>query len=256
MGSRRGFLQGLGLGAAALFGKVVKSKADTVKEAFPDNEKENLEALEFTTTPDAKVKESPTNVCLKKGAQDIYCSGFIPNKEDKLSEILNGGSGKLDLIWGPEFKHGLKADRICNYTDCRFFMNETAERGMVVSADPNNENCVRKQQGNEKPLGILLNDVVSFDFTRQLYIPWFDEIAMGGKVEVVTDGEVTIKCECPAGGIKPNDYIYSYKGTPYGEGKYSSFCMDPRIGTSLSYSDEDGYVKIQLDINSEVKCSG
>ena len=87
----------------------------------------------------------------------------------------------------------LKADRHELDVDISFFYNEgTAERGGVVVLDTVGSGAAMDQAGAKVkyaaatnaliPVGILLNDVVNLDLTRQ-HINWHqDEVQKGGKV--------------------------------------------------------------------------
>lgn len=97
----------------------------------------------------------------------------------------------------------LKADRIEESTDISFFYNEgTATRGGVVVLDAANASGAAMDQGANKvkyavatstdvPVGILLNDVVNKDLTRTHLNQYKDEVQKGGKVTVMTRGQVT-----------------------------------------------------------------
>jgi len=97
----------------------------------------------------------------------------------------------------------LKPDRVELLTDVSFFMNTTAERGGVVSVvtatsgvgvsmdDANAVVAYAAVASGAKPVGLLLNDVVNLDLTRQ-HINWHkDETQVGGKVTVLRVGQVT-----------------------------------------------------------------
>ena len=70
----------------------------------------------------------------------------------------------------------LRPDRNEHLTDLSFFMNETAERGVIVTAATQGSGAAMDDATaavqvanatNEKPVGLLLNDVVNLDLTRQ-----------------------------------------------------------------------------------------
>ena len=86
----------------------------------------------------------------------------------------------------------LKGDRYELQTDVSFFMNEVAERGGCVTlaststpsgvAMDSSANVVTyvTNPSGKVPLGILLNDMVNIDLTRQ-HINWHkDELQKGG----------------------------------------------------------------------------
>ena len=89
----------------------------------------------------------------------------------------------------------LKADRHELDVDISFFMNETAERGQVVCIQTAGSGAAMDQAGalvsiqgatgSVIPVGVLLNDVVNLDLTRQ-HINWHkDEVQKGGKVAIL-----------------------------------------------------------------------
>lgn len=145
----------------------------------------------------------------------------------------------------------LKPDRIEHLTDISFFMNTTAERGGVVSfvsggvgaAMDDADAIVEYAVANTgAPAGVLLNDVVNLDLTRQ-HINWHrDEVQVGGKVTLLRVGQVT------------TDLV---DGTPIaGDAAYvgpsglisTSSSGATQIGTFLSSVDSDGYAKVSVNI--------
>ena len=156
----------------------------------------------------------------------------------------------------------LKPDR--NYTsdvDISFFMNETAERGIIVIHDTAATGTVAAMDDanatvsiptgtNGQPAGLLLNDVVNLDLTRQ-HINWHqDEVQIGGKVTllkrgvVVTDQLVT--------GIDPLPGEKAYFTTS-GKISNSSVATDDinsatQIGRFLSSKNSDGFAKVEINI--------
>ena len=133
----------------------------------------------------------------------------------------------------------LKSDRIELLTDISFFMTTTAERGGVVSAvtsgsgvsmdDANAVVGYAAVASGSKPVGVLLNDVVDLDLTRQ-HINWHrDEIQVGGKVTVLRQGQVTT-----------DKLVSGLIGT--------SSTNAVQIGSFLSGKDADGYAKVSVNI--------
>ena len=95
----------------------------------------------------------------------------------------------------------LKADRYEESTDISFFYNAGAvtRGGVVCLADQGQasgaaldqgENLVAytacANAGTDRPVGILLNDVVNKDLTRTHLNQFKDEVQKGGKVTVMT----------------------------------------------------------------------
>jgi hypothetical protein len=150
----------------------------------------------------------------------------------------------------------LKPDRIELLTDISFFMNTTAERGGVVSAvttasgvgvsmdDANAVVSYAAAASGAKPVGVLLNDVVDIDLTRQ-HINWYrDEIQKGGKVTVLRNGQVTTNML--VAGTTPSAGADAYVGASGLIGTSSTNAV--KIGQFLSAKDSDGYAKVSVNL--------
>jgi len=147
----------------------------------------------------------------------------------------------------------LKGDRHELDTEVTFFMNETASRGVVVSVSTQGSGAamdsasalatVAAEASGAKPLGILLNDVVDIDQTRQ-HLNWHkDEVQKGGKVTILTKGfVVTDKITgTPTAGatayVADNGLIaHTQDGTAVA------------IGRFLSTKDADGFAKVSVNL--------
>jgi hypothetical protein len=153
----------------------------------------------------------------------------------------------------------LKPDRIETQTDVSFFMNSTATRGGVASVSTGGSGVAMDDASavvayvaaasGSKPVGVLLNDVVNLDLTRQ-HINWHrDEVQQGGKVTLLQVGQVTTDWVTgdPAAGDS------AYVGA---SGYFSSTAPTDddtenenyRVGRFLSSKDSDGYVKVAVNI--------
>jgi hypothetical protein len=148
----------------------------------------------------------------------------------------------------------LKPDRIEAHTDISFFMNTVAERGGVASIvtggagvamdDANAVVGYAAVASGAVPVGILLNDVVNIDLTRQ-HINWYkDEMQLGGKVTLLRQGQVTtnmiVSGNTPAAGNG------CYVGA---NGLLSTTSTNAvKVGTFLGSKDADGYVKVDVNI--------
>lgn len=147
----------------------------------------------------------------------------------------------------------LKPDRIEHLTDISFFMNTTAERGGVVShttggvgVSMDDADAVVEYAAlasGSLPAGMLLNDVVNYDLTRQ-HINWHkDEMQVGGKVTVLRIGQVSTNLVdgSPSAGdpayVGASGYVSVTSGTGVA-----------KIGTFLSGKDADGYAKLSVNI--------
>jgi len=154
----------------------------------------------------------------------------------------------------------LRPDRVEHLTDLSFFMNETAERGVLVvhlSAGgsgaamddalatvevPDTLGEIDALTG--LPAGLLLNDVVNIDLTRQHINYHQDEVQQGGKVLLLRRGTVVTD---------------QYSGTPEA-GEAAHFWMggllvaasdstdSVQVGRFLSQPDADGFVKVEINI--------
>ena len=150
----------------------------------------------------------------------------------------------------------LKPDRIELQTDVSFFMSSTATRGGVASVSPastgvgvamDDANAVvvyAAVASGSKPVGVLLNDVVNLDLTRQ-HINWHkDEVQQGGKVTLLQVGQVTTNLV--SGTPDPGDVAYvaasGYVGNDPDDGNNAP------VGRFLSAKDSDGYAKVAVNI--------
>lgn len=150
----------------------------------------------------------------------------------------------------------LKPDRIELLTDVSFFMNTVAERGGVASVSTatsgvgismDDANAVVEYAADPsgaKPVGILLNDVVDYDLTRQ-HINWYrDEMQKGGKVTLLRNGQVTTNRL--VSGIKPGAGDSAYVGVSGLIGTSSTNAA--KVGQFLSSVDTDGYAKVSVNL--------
>jgi hypothetical protein len=150
----------------------------------------------------------------------------------------------------------LKPDRIELLTDISFFMTTTAERGGVVSAvtsttgvgvsmdDANAVVAYAAVASGAKPVGVLLNDVVNLDLTRQ-HINWHkDEMQVGGKVTLLRNGQVTTNML--VAGITPSAGTDAYVGASGLIGTSSTNAV--KVGQFLSGKDTDGYAKVSVNL--------
>ena len=147
----------------------------------------------------------------------------------------------------------LRPDRVEAYTDLSFFMNETAEKGQVVSISTQGSGAamdnsaavatVAADGSGSVALGVLLNDVVNIDQTRQ-HLNWHqDEVQQGGKVTILTKGFVVtdqIDGTPTAGQIAYVADSGKIAGTQDGTAV--------AIGRFLSTKDADGFAKVSINL--------
>jgi hypothetical protein len=134
-------------------------------------------------------------------------------------------------------------------------MDTTGERGGIVIHDTSGSG-VSMDDGNAlvmyptgvvsgtKPAGLLLNDVVNLDLTRQ-HINWYrDEVQVGGKVTLLRQGQVTT--DVVATGVTPSAGTVAYYDSL---GKLTTTSTNStQVGRFLSSKDSDGYVKVEINI--------
>ena len=149
----------------------------------------------------------------------------------------------------------LKSDRIEAYTDISFFCNDaSAERGVIAVHSTGGSGVamddslavvtIAASQSGTKPAGLLLNDVVSLDLTRQ-HINWHkDEVQTGSKVTLLRQGQVTTNMV--VSGVTPAIGEDAYYGA---NGKLTNVSTNSvKVGRFISVKDSDGYVKVDINI--------
>jgi len=147
----------------------------------------------------------------------------------------------------------LKPDRNEVYTDISFFMNTTAERGGVVTHQTGGTGpamddaaaVVAAPAGlGEVPAGLLLNDVVDLDLTRQ-HMNWFkDEVQKGSKVTLLRRGFVVTNMLDAVAAPAVGQPAYFTVGGKLTEANTGSAV----VGRFLSGKDADGYAKVDINI--------
>ena len=154
----------------------------------------------------------------------------------------------------------LKSDRNELQTDISFFMNEAATRGGVVSMSTGGSGAAMDQgaalvtytaASGKAPLGILLNDMVDLDLTRQHINQHKDEIQKGGKVTILRKGYVvTSNISCATGPAAGEPAFITFSGNIANSGTITdhSGTANTPIGIFLSSKDEDDYAKIEIDL--------
>ena len=149
----------------------------------------------------------------------------------------------------------LKPDRVEHLTDLSFFMNETATRGQIVTHSTSSEGSgaamddsaalvIKATGSGDKPAGLLLNDVVELDLTRQHINFAKDEVQKGSKVLLLRRG--TVVTDNIAGTAAAGAKAYfnnSGQITSVGGGLNTT-----QIGRFLSKEDADGYAKVEINI--------
>lgn len=160
----------------------------------------------------------------------------------------------------------LKGDRYEFYDSISMFANSVMTRGGVAvytgvgsgSAMDQSEAYVSyaDSSSGQTPAGLLLNDMVSIDTTRQHINYYKDEVLIGGKVTLgkkgywVTDnitqgpnaiakGDLAVLTS--SGNIMNLPASYEYTAS-------WNKALNPKVGRFASTADEDGYAKVEVDI--------
>lgn len=147
----------------------------------------------------------------------------------------------------------LKPDRVETVTDISFFMDTAETRGGVatlvtggsgVAMDDSNAAVAYSATASGKvPMGILLNDVVDIDLTRQHINYHKDEVPVGSKVTLLRIGQVTT--DKVSGTPSAGDAAYvSVSGLLSDTQETGAY----QVGTFLSSKDADGFAKVSVNI--------
>lgn len=155
----------------------------------------------------------------------------------------------------------LKMDRQIDAVEIGYFVNAVQERGYVVSEStqgsgialdsPTNVAAVAATASGILPLGILLNDFVNIDLTRQP-INWMkDQAQIGNKATILTKGWVITNAitagQTPTAG---QDAILDVSGLlkAASPGKNANVAANPKVGKFRSGLDENGYARVYVDL--------
>lgn len=149
----------------------------------------------------------------------------------------------------------LKPDRLEDYTDIRFFMNETGERGCIVIHDTSVSglgglddagSVVKKPtDSGGVPAGMLMNDVVNVDLSRYRLNEQKDEVQVNSKVCLMKRGRA--KTNMLVAGVNPvvGESAYYNNG---GLLTNSTGGANGLVGRFGSAKDEDGYVVVEINL--------
>ena len=162
----------------------------------------------------------------------------------------------------------LRPDRNEHLTDLSYFMNEVAERGIVVIHDTGGSGAAMDDSSalvktptsasvsGTNPAGLLLNDVVNLDLTRQHINYAKDEVQKGSKVLLLRRGTVVTDQISGTPTIGADAYV-TRVGTISAtaiEGVMTVFDgtiprpITPKVGRFLSTLDADGFAKVEINI--------
>jgi hypothetical protein len=147
----------------------------------------------------------------------------------------------------------LKPDRISMAEGQRikFFMTEVAEAGIVVNMDApggagmdNPDATVSIPVGpSGAPAGVLMNDVVDLNLTRQHLNQHKDEVQVGNKVTILKRGVVRTNA------LKSGDTPDAGDPAHYtNDGEFtSSVTTSDQVGVFASPVDDEGYVEVEVN---------
>ena len=150
----------------------------------------------------------------------------------------------------------LRPDRNEFLTDLSFFMNEVAERGILVVQSTQGSGAAMDQseaavkigsvddKATDMPVGLLLNDVVNLDLTRQHINYAKDEVQKGSKVLVLRRGFVVT--DQISGAITMGEPAHWMGGGQLCAATANS--QSVQVGRWLSKKDADGFAKVEINI--------
>jgi hypothetical protein len=148
----------------------------------------------------------------------------------------------------------LKGDRVEHLTDISFFKSDAvAERGVIVAHSTGGSGAAMDDAAalvadvaayEDEPAGLLLNDVVNIDLTRQQYNANKDEMQLGGKVTLLRRGTV-VTDQISGTPVIGSGAHFALDGTlTCGNEQASSV----KVGRWLSVLDADGFAKVEINI--------
>jgi hypothetical protein len=156
----------------------------------------------------------------------------------------------------------LKSDRNEVQTDISFFMNETATRGGIVSLSAGGSGAAMDQgaalatyttASGTQPLGILLNDMVNLDLTRQHINQHKDEVQKGGKVTILRKGYVvTSNLSCATAPTAGQRAFVTHGGNIANSGGLPDQTGNLQVGVFLSSMDQDNYAKVEINLPNQI----
>lgn len=151
----------------------------------------------------------------------------------------------------------LRADRKQVDSRIDFFMNEVAERGGIASISTVGSGAAIDQSvqlatyaanpSGARPIGLLINDMVNLDLTRQHLNQYKDEVQIGGKVTIWEKGEVVTNRIQPGITIAAGDTAYLHAS---GYLTNTNFLDQSNnvVGRWMSKKDQDGYAKVAVNL--------
>ena len=147
-------------------------------------------------------------------------------------------------------------------TDIHWFMNVVGNRGgcVVKSLAGSGDALDQSAQlvtyaiptSGAKAIGILLNDMVDIDQTRQHKNFYKDEVVLGSKVTILRRGVVNTDQITSGVTVDGGDPCYLDAGNTTANGRLTNVlhptggeAVTPQIGQFISHKDEDGYASVE-----------
>lgn len=156
----------------------------------------------------------------------------------------------------------LKPDRIEHLTDVSFFKADAvAERGLIVVHNTGGSGAAMDDAlatvknvsaYADEPAGLLLNEVVNIDLTRQHYNQHKDETQLGGKVTLLRRGTV-VTDQVSGTPVIGEPAYFGLDGKLQTESEFTGptgvgQTFQKPVGRWLSVKDSDGYAKVEINI--------
>ena len=147
----------------------------------------------------------------------------------------------------------LKTDRIelPDGSRIKYFMNEVAERGIVVILDqPGGDGMDNPEasvsvpaSGSGVAAGVLMNDVVDLDLTRT-HINWHqDQVQLGNKVDLIVRGVIRSNMLFTGDTPVAGDPAY-YTA----DGEFTTTSGSDQVGRFVGPPDTEGYVEVEVNV--------
>ena len=161
----------------------------------------------------------------------------------------------------------LKGDRFEGVTDVSFFNNDedkakggiaclvTGGSGVALDQSKALVSYAATASGNI-PVGLLLNDMVNIDQTRQHINFHKNEVQKGGKCTLLTQGWVLTNMVdgTPTAGAPA--YLGTTGNVTPTQSATGGNAANPPVGRFLSSKDEDNYVKLEVHLPANVGDGG
>jgi hypothetical protein len=173
----------------------------------------------------------------------------IGGKKAKANNIETSLKKSLDkqpntIYVEPPFGPALKLHRYINELDQCCFCDISTPRGIIVESVPTAfeyGNIVRPgQHPKGKPAGLLLNDVVEFEFIHHPAHWYIDITQVGGKVSICKQGIVTVRVQG-----NPSHLDTAYYDV---DGIITTKKLSQPIGHFITNKDENHFAQVRISI--------